>query len=134
MLNHTCDAGNVPIIDNLYLDMNGVIHNCSHGAGTDINTRMTEDEMVSFFTAFPPPSLLFCGFLFFSLFFSFLFTRARDGGGERRGLVECAPTPVRPRRVSATVTISRSYLARRTREKSARQRARSKPSEPRAAL
>ena len=25
-----------------YLDMNGVIHNCSHGAGTDVNTRMTE--------------------------------------------------------------------------------------------
>jgi len=25
-----------------YLDMNGVIHNCSHGAGTDINTRMGE--------------------------------------------------------------------------------------------
>ena len=25
-----------------YLDFNGVIHNCSHGAGTDINTRMGE--------------------------------------------------------------------------------------------
>ena len=25
MLNHSCDAGTVPIIDNLYLDMNGVI-------------------------------------------------------------------------------------------------------------
>ena len=27
--------------------MNGVIHNCSHGAGTDTNTRMTEEEMMA---------------------------------------------------------------------------------------
>ena len=26
--------------------MNGVIHNCSHGAGTDVNTRMSEEDMM----------------------------------------------------------------------------------------
>lgn len=27
--------------------MNGVIHNCSHGAGTDHNTRLTEEQMMT---------------------------------------------------------------------------------------
>lgn len=35
----------VPVIDNLYLDMNGIIHNATHG-NSDDNAKLTEDEMV----------------------------------------------------------------------------------------
>jgi hypothetical protein len=45
----------------LLADMNGVIHNCSHGSDTDINTRMTEDEMVG-------GDLLLCRWAALSLF------------------------------------------------------------------
>lgn len=34
----------VPLIDNFYLDMNGIIHNCTHG--NDPDTKLTEDEMI----------------------------------------------------------------------------------------
>lgn len=34
----------VPIIDNFYLDMNGIIHNCTHGNNPDV--KLTEDEMI----------------------------------------------------------------------------------------
>jgi hypothetical protein len=33
-----------PEIDNLYLDMNGIIHNCTHANQREV--KLTEDEMV----------------------------------------------------------------------------------------
>ena len=42
LLNQPVKLRGAPEIDNLFLDLNGVVHNASHGAGTDMNTRMTE--------------------------------------------------------------------------------------------
>ncbi|KAL6776318.1 XRN1 [Auxenochlorella protothecoides x Auxenochlorella symbiontica] len=44
LINQPGGATVVPIIDNLYLDMNGIIHNCTHGNNPDV--RLTEDEMI----------------------------------------------------------------------------------------
>ncbi|KAL4425618.1 hypothetical protein ABPG75_009634 [Micractinium tetrahymenae] len=44
LINQPGGATVVPIIDNLYLDMNGIIHNCTHGNNPDV--KPTEDEMI----------------------------------------------------------------------------------------
>ena len=44
LVNEPVGAAAVPIFDALYLDMNGIIHNCTHG--NDPSTKLTEDEMV----------------------------------------------------------------------------------------
>lgn len=35
----------IPEFDNLYLDMNSILHNCTHGNDDDVTKRMTEEEV-----------------------------------------------------------------------------------------
>lgn len=44
LINQPGGATVIPVIDNFYLDMNGIVHNCTHG--NDPDTKLTEEEMI----------------------------------------------------------------------------------------
>lgn len=44
LVNQPVASTHVPVVDNLYLDMNGIIHNCTHG--NDPEVKLTEEEMI----------------------------------------------------------------------------------------
>jgi XRN 5'-3' exonuclease N-terminus len=65
-VNQPVTSGTIPAFDNLYLDMNGIIHNCTHG--NDPSTKLSETEMIvrifnyldKLVQIVQPQKLLFC--------------------------------------------------------------------------
>ena len=45
MISQLIEGNDIPEFDNLYLDMNSILHNCTHGNDDDITKRMTEEEV-----------------------------------------------------------------------------------------
>ena len=64
----------IPEFDNLYLDMNGIIHNCSHPNDDDVSFRISEEQIMQDIFAYI--EVLFI-LLFFILTFYIFYTRSR---------------------------------------------------------
>lgn len=45
MILQLIEGNHIPEFDNLYLDMNSILHNCTHGNDDDVTKRMSEEEV-----------------------------------------------------------------------------------------
>ncbi|KAK9255442.1 XRN 5'-3' exonuclease N-terminus-domain-containing protein [Lipomyces tetrasporus] len=57
LISQLIEGDKIPEFDNLYLDMNGILHNCTHKDSDDATFRMSEDQM--FIAIFSYIELLF---------------------------------------------------------------------------